>query len=100
MRDVVSWHSKNRELGDASLLALDHTCPLVQHRQIGVHVSGVPTPSGDFLTGSPNLTQGFAVVGHVSVDNKHVVIVLERQVLGSRQGQSRSDQALDGGVVR
>ena len=99
MGNVITGHGQNWELGNGTLLPLHDTSTLVEHGQVGVHVSRVSTSAGNFFTGRTDLTKCVAVVCHVRVDDQHVVVLLKRKVLGSRQGKTRRNDSLNSRVV-
>src|SRR5208283_2513982 len=51
--------------------------------------------SGQLLPSCGHLSQGIAIVGHVSDEHEHVAPVLERQVLRDSEPKARRKQSLD-----
>ncbi len=99
MGNIVTGHGQNWELGDGTLLALDKTCTLVKHSQVSVHVTWVTTSPRHFFTCSTNLSQCVTIVGHVSVDNEDVVVLLERQVFSGGESKTWGNDSLDSWIV-
>ena len=97
--DVVAGHGQDGELGDGSLLALDDPCSLVLAGQVGVHVTWVATSSGHLFTSSTHLSERLAIVGHVGVDDEHVHVQIECQVLGGGQPQPGGENPLHSRVI-
>ena len=69
------------------------------HGQVGVHVSWIATSSGHLFTSSAHLAERLAVVGHVRVDDQHVHVQIEGQVLGGGQAQPGCENPLYSRVV-
>ncbi len=99
MSDVIVRHCQNGELGDRAVFALDTSGALVDGRQISVHVTGVATTARHLLTGGRYLSKGVSVRGHVSQNDEHVHLLFVGKVLSSCEGETGSDNALDGGIV-
>src|SRR5208337_442510 len=91
---------QDRDLGDRALLSLDHAGTLVEVCEIRIHVSRVATAAGHFLTGGTDLAERFTIVGHIRQDDEHVHTELESKVFGSGEGETGSDDTLDGRVIR
>ena len=47
---TIVWHCENGDLGDGTVSSLNTTCTFIDRGQIGVHVTGVATTSGNFFT--------------------------------------------------
>jgi hypothetical protein len=92
---TVVGHSQNGNLGDGTVAALYTTSSLVDGGQIRVHVTGVTTTTGHFLSGSRNLTKGIAVRGQVGKNNKDVLLELVGVVLGGGERETGSDDTFD-----
>ena len=99
MCDIVIRHCQNRDLGDGATLALHSTSSLVDGGQICVHVTRVTSSSGDLFSGSRDFSQGVCVGSHIGQDGEHMHFFGVRQMLGSGQSKTRSDDTLDGWVV-
>ena len=97
--NTVVGHGENGNLGDGAVATLDTSGTLVDGGQVSVHVSGVTTTTWDLLTGGGDLTKGISVGGHVGENNQHVLLQLVRVELGGGEGETGSDDTLDGGVV-
>jgi hypothetical protein len=92
---TVVRHGQNRDLGDGTVAALDTTGSLVDGRQIRVHVTGVPTATGDFFTGGGHLTESVTVGGQVGKDDQDVLLELVGVVLGGGESKTRSNDTFD-----
>jgi len=97
--DVVTGHGQNRELSDRALFALDDACTLVVGGEVGVHITGIAAASGHLLTSSTHLSERLAVVGHVRVDDEHVHVQVECQILGCGQSQPGGENPLYSRIV-
>lgn len=53
--DVVVRHGEDGQLGDGPVAPVNTSGPLVDGGQISIHVTGVTTATGHFLTGSGHL---------------------------------------------
>lgn len=53
---TIVRHGKNGNLGDRTIATLDTTSPLVDCRQISIHVTRVSTTTRHFFTGCRNLS--------------------------------------------
>ncbi len=78
---------------------MQHTRALEQGGQVGVHVSGVPTPSRDLLSGGAQFAERLAVVGTIGQHDEHVEPEVEREMFGFAQREAGREEALDGGVA-
>jgi hypothetical protein len=92
---TVVGHGQNGNLCNGTVTALDTTSSLVDGGQIRVHVTGVTTTTGDFLTGSGHLTKGIAVGRQVGKNDQDVLLELVGVVLGGGKGETRCDDTFD-----
>jgi hypothetical protein len=99
MGDIVIWHGQNWNLGNRSDLTLDSTSSLIDGGQIGVHVTWVTSSSWYLLSGGRDLSQGISIRGHISKNGQHMHLLLVSQMLSGGQGQSWSDDTLNGRIV-
>jgi hypothetical protein len=97
--DTVVGHRKNGDLSDGTVTPLDTASAFIDGGQIGVHVTRETTTTRHLLSGSRHLTQGLSIRRHVGQDDQHVLLALVGEVLGSGQGETRSNDTLDGWVV-
>jgi hypothetical protein len=95
--DIIVRHGKDRNLSDRSITALNTAGTLVNGRQVSVHITGVTTTTGNFFSGSGNLSKGITVSREISHDNQDVLLELVGVVLGSGQGKTRSNDTLNPG---
>mmetsp|Transcript_8400 Transcript_8400/g.12793 ORF Transcript_8400/g.12793 Transcript_8400/m.12793 type:complete len:334 (+) Transcript_8400:495-1496(+) len=99
MSDIIVGHCQDGHLGDRTHLALHTTGSLVDSRQVGVHVTWVTSSSRHLFSSSRNFSQGVGVGGHIGQDGHHMHLFLVGQMLGGGEGETGSDNTLDGGVV-
>jgi hypothetical protein len=96
--NIIVGHSKNRNLGDGTVAALNTTGALVNGSQIGIHITRETTTTRNFFSGSRDLTKSLSVGRHISQDNQDVLVAGVSQVLSSGQGKTRSNDTLNGRV--
>jgi hypothetical protein len=84
--DVVVGHGQDGDLRDGPVAAVDAPGTLVDGRQVGVHVPGVPAAAGHLLACGRDLAQGVGVRRHVGEDDEDVQVLLVRQVPGGVRG--------------
>ena len=99
MSDIIVGHGKDGNLSDRTIPALDSTGSLIDSRQIGVHVTGITSSTGHFLSGRRDLSEGVSIRGHISENGKNVHLFLIGKMLSGREGKSRSNNTLNGGIV-
>jgi len=99
MSDIIVGHGKNGQLSDRTVLASDTTSTLVEGGKIGVHVTRETTTSGHFFSGSRDFSEGVGVRGHIGEDSHDVHLLLVSEVLSSGEGETGSNNTLDGGIV-
>jgi len=99
MSDIIVGHGKDGNLSDRTIPALDSTGSLIDGRQIGVHVTGVTSSTGHFLSGRRDLSEGVSIRSHISENGKDVHLFLIGKMLSGREGKSRSNNTLNGGIV-
>ena len=99
MGDIIVGHGKNGQLGDGSIGALDTSSTLVEGGQIGVHITGETTTSGHFFSGGRDLSEGVGVGRHIGEDGHDVHVLFVGQVLSSGEGETGSNNSLNGGIV-
>src|SRR5881398_4264488 len=99
MSDVISWHSKNRHLGDRSFTTVKSSSSFVDRTQIGIHVSWISSASRNFFSGCRNFSESFCIVCHVGEYDENVGSELDREILSGCQCESWSQDSLDGGIV-
>ena len=68
--------------------------PSIQEEQ-----TWISTTTWHLFSGSRNLTEGISVRAHVCQDDQHVLATLICQVLGCGEGNTRSNDTLNGGIV-
>ena len=61
MRDIITGHRKNGQLGDGTVDSLHSTCSFVDGRKIRVEVTWVASSSWHFLSGRGDLSEGVSV---------------------------------------
>ena len=97
--DIVVGHGQDRDLGDGPLPAFQPPRPLVDGREVGVHVAGIAPPAGHLFAGGGDLAECLAVVDHVRQDHEHVEVVGEREELCYRKAAPRGGEPFHGRVV-
>src|SRR5438445_12000596 len=100
MRLVIPGHRQDRHLSNRALRPLQPPRSLIDGSKVGVHVARVASSSWDLFSSCRYLAQWFSVVGHVCENDEYVVSLLNREVLGGCESQSRGEYSLDRGVIR
>src|SRR3989338_8692776 len=100
VRDIIPNHGQNRNLCDRSFFAFDHSCTFVNHCKVSVHVSWISASSWNFFTCRANFPQTFAVVGHISKNDKNVHIFFKCKIFCSGQCHSRRNKAFNSRIIR
>ena len=95
---VVLGHGQDRDHGDGALASRFSARTLVHGCKVGVKVTGVTAPAGNFLSCRRNLTQSFCVVGDVGHNDKNVHVALKGQIFCCRQRHTGRGNTLDSGV--
>src|SRR6266567_5298000 len=99
MRLVISGHRQDRHLSNRALRPVQPPRPLIDGSKVGVHVARVASSPWDLFSSCRYLPQRFSVVGHVCKNDEHVISLLNREVLGGCESQSRREYSLDRGVI-
>src|SRR5712691_2989477 len=99
MCNVVSGHGENRHLGDRALTTMKSSRPLVDRREVGVHVTWISSSSRDLFSSCRDLSESFCIVRHVSKNDQDVGSEFDGEILSGRQCESRGQDSFDGGVV-
>ena len=94
MGDIVTGHGQDGDLCDRSLLSLDPSRTLVELCEVGVHVTGVSTPSGHLFSCCSDLTECLTVVGDIGHDDQNLHSELERHVLRRCKSKTGCDDTL------
>lgn len=96
---TIVGHGQDRYLRDGAVPAFYTACALVDCRQVGIHVSGIASSTGDLFSGGRDLTQSIAVRREIRKDDQNMLFELIGVILGCRKSESWSDDALDATVV-
>ncbi len=96
---TIVRHGQDRYLRDGAVPAFNTPCALVDCRQVGIHVSRVASSTGHFFSSGRDLTQGVAVRRQIRENDQHMLFELIGVILGCRESESRSDDALNATVV-
>src|SRR2546425_11399202 len=99
MRLVISGHGQDGHLSNRALGPVQSACPLVDRGKVCVHVSRISSSSWNLFSSGGYLTQGLCVVRHVCKNDEYVISLLDGEVLGGRESQSRGQYSLDSWVV-
>ena len=95
LQPTIIRHSQNRNLRNTPVPPGNPSSPLINSRQIRVHVTRVPTPTGHLLPRRRNLTQSIGVRTHVRQDDEYVFFQLVGVVFGGGEGETGRDDAFD-----
>jgi hypothetical protein len=99
MGDIIIGHGENGQLGDGTILADDSTGSLVKSRQIGIHITGIPSSTWHLFSGSRDFSQSVCVRTHISQDDKHVHFFFVSEILSSGKSKSGGNDTLDGWII-
>mmetsp|Transcript_21553 Transcript_21553/g.38515 ORF Transcript_21553/g.38515 Transcript_21553/m.38515 type:complete len:353 (+) Transcript_21553:505-1563(+) len=99
MGNIVVRHGKNGELGDRTLTTLNTTGTLVDGGQIGIHITRVTTTTGHLFTSGGNLTKSVSIRTHIRQNDEDVVATFVGEVLSSGEGNTRSNDTLNSGII-
>ena len=100
MRNIIVRHRQNGQLSNRPIPPHNASSPLVNRRQIGIHITRIPTPSRDLLPRRRNLTQRIGIRTHIRQNHQHMQIPLIRQILRRRKRKPWRNNTLNGGIVR
>lgn len=92
---TVVGHGQDGNLRDAAVAALHAARPLVDRRQVRVHVPRVAAAAGDFFARGGDFAEGVAIGCQVCQDDEDVLFQLVGVVFGRRQREAGGDDAFD-----
>lgn len=99
MSDIIVGHGEDRNLSDGTTSAIDSTGSLIDSRKISVHVTGITSSTGHLLSGRRDLSEGVSIRRHIGKNGENVHVFLVGKMLSGREGKSRSNNTLNGGIV-